>query len=623
MFFTGCNDYLDVVPDNVATLDNAFRNRAAAERYLFTCYSYMPTQSNPEFAVNLLTGDDLVTVFEVVEPQAYPTVLASNISRGQQNVNEPILNSWDGRNGSTSMFQAIRDCNIFLEEIDNALDMDQTEMDRWIAEVKFLKAYYHFYLLRLYGPVPIIRQNFGLNASPEEVDIHREPVSEVIEYICALLDEAIPNLPPEIFAQTEELGRITKPIALAVKAQARLWDASPLFNGNTDYSTFIDNRGKQLISQVYDPQKWIAVRDAAKEAIDAAEEVGIQLYHFQPVGNQSFRDSTLVKLDIRGAFSDPWNTEIIWGDTRSTNVLQQQSQPVLYPGQDAFRSRAFYSNSATLRMAELFYSKNGIPINEDPAYFNQSEWYDLMIGDNDHRFYIGRNHETIKLNFQREPRFYANLGFDGSTWYGDAQRTDNNLPVLKGKRGEISGFFNIFYINFTGYYPKKYLNWNTTLSASSWTPVRYSFPIIRLADLYLMYAEALNESAGPSGEVFQYLDAIRSRAQLNGVLDSWANSTNPGKPNTQEGLREIIRNERMIELAFEGHRFYDLRRWKLSREYYNIPLKGLNYRGATTPDYYQKTTIRTREFITRDYLWPIKESELFINNNLMQNPGWE
>jgi hypothetical protein len=620
-----CNDFLDVVPDNVATLDFAFRNRTSAERFLFTCYSYMPDHSTPEVSANILTGEDLVTIWNIPEPSIYPTVLASDISRGMQNVNEPYMNYWDGRNGAFNggLFQGIRDCNIFIEEINNVVDMDQVEIDRWIAEVKTLKAYYHFYLLKLYGPVPIIKENFGLNASPDEVDIYREPVSEVVDYIVELLDEAALDLPPEVFLQTEELGRITKPIALAIKAKALLWDASPLFNGNTDYASFIDNRGKQLISQQYDPEKWIAVRDAAKEAIDAAREGGHEIYYFQELGGQSFRDSTKVKLSIRGAFSERWNSEIIWGDTQGTATLQRHSQPVLYPGQDAFRFRAFYHHSATLRMAELFYTENGIPIDEDPAYFNRSEWYDLMLGDDDHRFYIGKNYETIKLNFNREARFYGNLGFDGSTWLSDAPRTDNDLPVLKGKKDEISDFFNTFFINYTGYYPKKYLNWNTTMTATTWSPVEYSFPIIRLADLYLIYAEALNEIEGPSGEIFQYLDEIRLRAGLDGVTQSWANSTNPGKPNTQNGLREIIRHERLIELAFEGKRVHDLRRWKLAREYFNKPMKGLNYQGRTSEDYYQQRTIRTREFRNRDYLWPIMEAQLFVNNNLMQNPGWE
>ena len=138
-----------------------------------------------------------------------------------------------------------------------------------------------------------------------------------------------------------------------------------------------------------------------------------------------------------------------------------------------------------------------------------------------------------------------------------------------------------------------------------------------------MYAEAINESQGPNAEVFKYLDLIRKRAGLNGVQASWLNSTNPTKPNSKEGLRDIIRQERLIELAFESARFYDLRRWKLAKDYLNKPMQGWNIAGKTSAEYFQVTNKRTRQFTTRDYLWPIKLSDLFTNSNLVQNPGWE
>ena len=246
-----------------------------------------------------------------------------------------------------------------------------------------------------------------------------------------------------------------------------------------------------------------------------------------------------------------------------------------------------------------------------------------MADDDSHSYYIEDNFETANLHFDREPRFYANLGFDGSTWYGNDQRTDEDLYIIRGKAGDPSGQSLYTNINATGYYPKKYLHYETVISDNSWTQKQYSFPIIRLADLYLVYAEALNEIQGPSGEVFEYLDEIRLRAGLNGVEASWANSTNPSKPTTKEGLREIIQQERLIELAFEGSRFYDLRRWKLAQIYLNKPLKGWNYWGKTSEDYYQITTLRTREYTHKDYLYPIKLSNLFVNSNLIQNPGWE
>src|SRR5690606_35531226 len=139
---------------------------------------------------------------------------------------------------------------------------------RWVAEVKFLKAYYHFYMLRMYGPIPLIKENLSISAGVEEVKVYREPVEECVAYILQLLDEAAIDLPNRIEADETELGRITKVICLAVKAQVLTMDASPLFNGNPDFASFTDSRGAQLFTTTYDPEKWLLAAEALEEAID-------------------------------------------------------------------------------------------------------------------------------------------------------------------------------------------------------------------------------------------------------------------------------------------------------------------------------------------------------------------
>jgi hypothetical protein len=150
---------------------------------------------------------------------------------------------------------------------------------------------------------------------------------------------------------------------------------------------------------------------------------------------------------------------------------------------------------------------------------------------------------------------------------------------------------------------------------------RYPFPLIRLADLYLMYAEALNEAGNaPSNEVYQYVDLVRRRSGLNGVMESWSShSLNPDKPLTKAGMRDIIRRERMIELAFEGIRFWDLRRWKLAEQYMSQTIQGFNLR---SDDINQLIDIYQLRFEKKDYFWPIRQSVLLTNKNLVQNPGW-
>src|SRR5690606_35009562 len=143
------------------------------------------------------------------------------------------------------------------------------EKKRWVAEVKFLKAYYHFWLTRMYGPIPVVRENIPIASSPEEVRVKREPVDSAFNYIVQLLDEAAVDLPVVIQTEINELGRITKPIALSVKAEVLVTQASPLFNGNPDYAGFKDKDGQNLFPPTEDPQKWINAAEACRVAIDA------------------------------------------------------------------------------------------------------------------------------------------------------------------------------------------------------------------------------------------------------------------------------------------------------------------------------------------------------------------
>lgn len=140
----------------------------------------------------------------------------------------------------------------------------------------------------------------------------------------------------------------------------------------------------------------------------------------------------------------------------------------------------------------------------------------------------------------------------------------------------------------------------------------------------MLYAEALTEySDDINGRVYTFINAVRERASLEGVIESWEKySNNPDKPKNKAGLLDIIHRERLIELAFEGQRFWDMRRWKTLEEYVNRPFRGWNINGADAEEYYQIRTVLNTSFGRKDYLWPIKQSSLDKNSNLVQNPGW-
>lgn len=609
---SSCN-YLDVVPDNVATLDYAFRNRTSAERYLATCYSKLPDFGDAYNGNVGLMGSDEFWLNRGAPGNYRPFFIAI----GQQNKNDVLMDSWNGRGSGKNIWQGIRDCNIFLENIDNVREMSEEEKIRWKAEVKFLKAFYHYYLLISYGPIPIMDVNEPINITPEQVqNVTREPVDKVFEYVIRLLDECIEELPDRVVVESEEMGRIVKPVAMALKGKVLLYHASPLFNGNNDYPNFKNNRNEQLFNATYDASRWSKAEQALLTAIEYSHGLGYQLNYFQPDNSLNVSASTLIELNLRTAMTGRWTSEVIWGETNSLVNSYQTGVLPRFNNNNAFGGHL----GVTLNMVEKFYSKNGVPIEEDLTY-NYDEIYaapKAATGTNTQ--YIINGYATSPINLDREPRFYAYLAFDGNLWFGQSARTDaTRLPI---QRSELRN--HNYYYSQTGYYAKKVVNYlSANSTTTSWSPYPYPFPLIRLADLYLMYAEASNEANGPNSEIYRYLNLLRERAGLDNMEHSWTTySRDPDKFRRQDGLRDIIRRERTIELAFEGSRFWDLRRWKTANSDLNQNVLGWDVLQADANAYYTPIVLYQQKFELKDYFWPIRVDEIIKSPNIIQTPGW-
>ncbi len=613
-----CDDYLDIVPDNVATIEYAFRMRATTQRYLFTCYSYLPQGGALNATPELVGADELWWVREEISTAPW------NIARGRQNINSPYLDLWTS--GSSSLWRGIRECNIFLENIMGVDDIEEWEKEKWAAEVTFLKAYYHFYLLRMYGPIPIIRENMLVSASEEEVRVSREPVDKVIDYIIELMDKAIEGLPEVVEDENSELGRITLPIALGIKAKILVYAASPLFNGNPDYANYANKDGTLLFNKEYSEEKWQRAADACKEAIDKCHELGYELYYFEETNQvRNLSDELMVQMNTRNSFAERWNSEIIWAHTKSnTRDLQVNTMPKALPPAAIGNTSVQGHLGVPFKIASLFYSRNGVPINEDVTW-PFSDRFELRQGTAAEKYWIKEGYTTAQFNFDREARFYSTVGFDGGVWFGQGNYNQNDPYWLELKLGQVGGKPGNLNHTVTGYYPKKYIYYTNVLASvgNTYTSINYPWPMLRLSDLYLLYAEALNEVNGPCEEVFHYLDLIRLRAGLPGVEESWTlYSRNPNKFSTKAGLREIIQQERAIELCLEGQRFWDLRRWKTAIEELNQPISGWDMDQSAAIDYYREKIIFNQSFSYKDYFWPIREYDLIVNKNLVQSPGW-
>ena len=244
---------------------------------------------------------------------------------------------------------------------------------------------------------------------------------------------------------------------------------------------------------------------------------------------------------------------------------------------------------------------------------------------------------TARLNMDREPRFYAFLGFDRGAWHGQGKKETEQPFFVHARKGDTDGQMSeaIGMGPLTGYWAKKLVyDGNALTAVNQYSCTEYPWPIYRLADLYLLYAEAINEAYGPEGGLigeenavsenpFTYIDAVRERAGLKGVKESWSNYSNsPTKYTTQTGLRAIIQQERMIELAFEGIRFWDIRRWKIAPSQYQTPMQGWDMSQSRANYYYRSTVVYKQSFGVKDYFWPISNDNILKNDNLVQKIGW-
>lgn len=629
--FSACSDYLDIVPDDgLATLETAFAMRSTAIRYLYTCYGFLTSEGNVDLDHGYMTGDEFWSIYDRRESGHMWSGDLFNIARGFQNASNPYGNDWAG------IYEGIRCCNILIENIETVPDLPEWEKKQWIAEAKFLKAWYHFHLVRKWGPIPLVKENLPINASIEEVRVYRDPIDDCFDYIIQLLNEALPDLPLKVQSR-DELGRITKPIAASIKAKVMVYAASPLFNNNTDQATLIDKRGVRLFKTDKTPEqikaRWDSAMVACKEAIQICTEANMELFTHQ--SSVRLNDTILKELDLRNAITQKWNKEIIWTNTHTSlganRNLQMLASPNLQWEQYPDMPGLYAQIQPPLKIAEMFYTNHGIPIENDLEWSNINP-YNLRQGGDAERWYIRKDYTTVELNFNREPRFYAWMGFDGGIWYGQKPEVNDPLPSdlfwIACRAGQPQQKKGYDWGPVTGYFLKKVVHYqNRQTSATGYDCITYPWPMLRLADLFLLYAEAINESEGPNGphsnEMFFYLDSVRSRAGLLGIKKAWDEySDTPGKYNTQNGMREIIHRERLIELAFEGQRFWDLRRWKKTPTEYKKGIYGFKVTASKPEEYYQKILLHDQKFALKDYFWPIQISLIEQNPNLVQNIGW-
>jgi hypothetical protein len=631
-----CN-YLDIVPENVRTVDDMFADRYAAEGSLAGCYWAIPRTG-----WDWNTNPGILGSMEAIISRERRTDAGMRLALGENNATSPIMNYWnDGGDGTRSVYAGIRDCNTFLDNIESVEDMPRTQKDRMTAEAKLLKAYMHFQLICFYGPICPMRTSSPVDESTVGVRVYREKIDDCFQYVLDLVDEVIEsNALPSMLVNTQtEMGRFSQAAAYFIKAKVLVYWASPLFNGNTDYNDFLDHNGEHFFNQTYNSDRWTQAAEACKQAVVYCEEnERHKLYDTadfvaaKPLSSEYLRIQTL-----RASVTENFTKETIWSGTAHAVIAGGGYQGDCVPRFETYTTNppTIGRLSVPLQTVELFYSSNGVPIEEDKDWLNGEDKkyenrFKPRLSDLAHQRQVQLGEQSASMNFDRELRFYSSLGFDRGKWYGNAgyNTPDNELDCLfpKARYGEIASVTRIpGDENATGYWPKKLVNLSSIyIDQNSFYVASTVWPEMRYADLLLLTAEALNESKpNPDEEVYNYIDRVRKRAGLEGVVDSWNKySENPSKPTTKGGMRAIIQRERKIELALEGQYHWECRRWKTASSELNRPVQGWTITGESVNEYYQVYTVYTQKFSFRDYFMPIPESDLINNPQLKQNMGY-
>ncbi|WP_316783781.1 RagB/SusD family nutrient uptake outer membrane protein [Pedobacter frigiditerrae] len=475
-----------------------------------------------------------------------------------------------------NMYAGIRKANTFIEKaptspfivLDELLPANvaanqtyELQLARLVGQAYFLKAFYEFELLKRYGSFVIVNKTLTVD---DELDVPRNTFDECVAQISKDCEEAISRLPlsPSEWNATNR-GRATGTAAMALKARMLLYAASPQYNPTGDVT------------------KWQAAADAAKRIMDTGKHA---IYTSYP---------NIWLWNTAGAF----NTEVIFATSATATVaIEQNNAPVSY---DAANGRT----NPTQEMVDAYEMRTtGKPITDATSGYNANTPYT----NRDPRFGFSVLFNTASV----QPVVAANRfkSRDVETFVGGRDGLGLNVNATK-----------------TGYYMRKFLSESASWAGTT-TTIRRPWIYFRYAEVLLNYAEALNEAQGTAASALVLAEVNRVRAR-SGVAMPALQTTNPTAngyvPLDKVEIRKRIRNERRVELAFEEHRFFDVRRWKEGETTFNGPVSGMRIVPTSATTFtYTRFTVENRSFVARNYLYPISQNELNRATKLGQNAGY-
>jgi hypothetical protein len=527
--------------------DDMYKTYSNIQKMLTNIYGYMPNKdiADVSSALRDCGSDDA----EYADPDAS----VQRFTNGNWSPIQTVDDKW-------SLYYGIRSANEFLESIETVdLSMYQydTKYQRWLEhlayypyEARVLRAYYFFELARRYGDIAM---PLTMLTAEQANSIEKTPFDEVIDFIVSECDACAPNLPATyVGLLDDEIGRVTNGFALAVKAKALLYAASPLHNPGGDKA------------------KWQKAALAAKAIIDL---------------NQ-------YKLDKAEKANNYLSQEVIFAIARSeSQSFEKNNFPVRFTeGQRTSMAGTF----PTQNLVDAFETKGGYDIT-----LAADGWH-----TSDPAFDITKPYEN------RDPRFARAVLANGMSFKGSAIETFVGGKDYSATRSELG--------TPTGYYLRRYIQESTSFTPEASVTNKHQWIVYRYAEALLSYAEAVNEYLGnPSAT-----DGTFTLSALDAINQVRANADMPDvEATTQAAFRDAVRREWRVEFAFEDHRFWDVRRWKIGQSVMG-QIDGVEIVKSGSSLSYSRKMVESRTWSDKMNLYPIPQAETFNNPNLTQNTGW-
>ena len=561
-----------------ATTDTMFSSNANAEKVLTKAYTYLPygvpTDVDSKMGNNTIEAiTDLHYSFRNNASDGPVTLYYGGVLDATKESGSQTYLFARGRGGR--QYSAIRYAWLYIENCDRIPDISEEMRNERVAEAKMIIAISYAEMLRYVGGVPLLKRSINVD---DEMVFPRNTSAETVDYIIQLLDEAIPYL--KWYQNDTDDGRMTKAGAMALKLRVLLFAASPTFNSETPWHPEADEYSCYMN---YDKERWNRALQAGKEFFDAlASEGHYRLITKDDITGLGYTEHELYRRAYRKAYYERGGTEVLISSRAAGYDVSAYS---------SFMGERYWVGP-TLNYVNMFPWADGTDFPEDFDWANPPT-QPFFTPDG-----------TSPGIPTRDPRLYENVAVPGDIYInGTVAPVHTNSPDYEANS---SGFQQMKFLLQRG-------------SDRDGVPIQWAY--IRLAEVMLSYAEAINEYNGnPDQTAYDMVNEVRARVGL-GPLRSGM---------TREEFREALLKERACEFGFEEVRWFDLVRWGREQDFrkqlYGLRSKGLDDQYAPTQFSFEVFELSDRYWMTnwdtKWYLAPIPQSEINKNYGMTQNPGW-